>query len=170
MDVVVEGRLDESGHLRGDKVLTRVPANTRPEAKMAATDWSSDIRGGTSPMMMMGQICLLAAFVAVGYAAFACVLGARWERRTLLRTGLASAVGGMFALTVVMAVLVWALLVKDFSFNYVAQYSSRLLPWHYSLSALWVGQAGSLLLWTWMLGLLALVFRFWPWKQRERTS
>lgn len=118
-------------------------------------------------MRMMGQICLLAAFVGVGYAAFACVLGARWQRRTLLRTGHASAVGGMFALTVVMAVLFWALLVKDFSFNYVAQYSSQQLPWHYSLSALWVGQAGSLLLWAWMLGLLALTFRFWPWKQRS---
>jgi cytochrome c-type biogenesis protein CcmF len=118
-------------------------------------------------MIMIGQLCLLSAFVAVGYAAFACVWGARWERRTLLRTGLYSAVGGMFALTVVMVVLVWALLVKDFSFHYVAQYSSRLLPWHYSFSALWVGQAGSLLLWTWMLGLLALVFRFWPRKQRS---
>ncbi len=68
----------------------------------------------------------------------------------------------MLALTGVMVVLAWALLVKDFSFQYVAQYSSRLLPWHYSLSALWVGQAGSLLLWAWLLGLLALVFRCWP--------
>lgn len=113
-------------------------------------------------MRILGQICLLSAFVGVGYAAFACLIGACWERRTMQRTGLASAVGGMFALSVVMAVLAWALLVKDFSFDYVAQYSSRLLPWHYSLSALWVGQAGSLLLWTWMLGLLAMAFRFWP--------
>jgi cytochrome c-type biogenesis protein CcmF len=114
---------------------------------------------------MIGQVCLLAAFVGVGYAGYACVFGGRWQRRILLRTGYASAVGGVFALTVVMAVLFWALLVKDFSFHYVAQYSSRLLPWQYSLSALWVGQAGSLLLWAWMLGVLALVFRFWPGKQ-----
>ncbi len=116
-------------------------------------------------MTTIGQVCLLSAFVAVGYAAFACLLGARWEHRKLLRTGFASAAVGMFALTVVVAVLAWALLVKDFSFNYVAQYSSRRLPWHYSLSALWVGQAGSLLLWTWMLGILALAFRFWPRQQ-----
>ncbi len=116
-------------------------------------------------MIVIGQICLLTAFVAVSYAAFACVLGGRSDRRTLLRTGLASGVGGVFALTIVMAVLVGALLARDFSFNYVAQYSSRLLPWHYSLSALWVGQAGSLLLWTWMLGVLTLAFRFWPGKQ-----
>ncbi len=116
-------------------------------------------------MTMVGQICLLAAFVAVGYAAFACLLGSRWEHRNLRRTGLVSAVVGVVLLTIVMVVLAWALLKKDFDFQYVAQYSSRLLPWHYSLSALWVGQAGSLLLWTWMLGVLSLVFRFWPWKQ-----
>ena len=52
----------------------------------------------------------------------------------------------------------WALVCKDFDFEYVAHYTSRLLPWHYSLSALWVGQAGSLLLWTWLLMLLSFVF------------
>ena len=119
-------------------------------------------------MRMMGQICLLAAFVGVGYSAFACVVGSRFDRRGLQRTGLASALGGMLALSIVMVVLAWGLLVKDFSFNYVSQYSSRLLPWHYSLSALWVGQAGSLLLWSWMLGMLAIVFRFWPWKKASK--
>ena len=116
-------------------------------------------------MMALGELGLLAAFVAVGFAAFACHWGARWDNRNLHRAGLASAIGGMLALTVVMVVLACALLLKDFSFNYVAQYSSRNLPWHYSLSALWVGQAGSLLLWAWMLGILALAFRFWPGKQ-----
>jgi cytochrome c biogenesis factor len=72
-------------------------------------------------MILIGQICLLSTFVAFGYAAFACVWCARCERRTLLLTGQAGAVLGVFALTVVMIVLAWALLVRDFSFNYVAQ-------------------------------------------------
>ncbi len=116
-------------------------------------------------MRMLGQFCLLAAFVSIGYAAFATWFGARREFRTIRQTGLISAVVGMFALTIVMVVLAVALLSKDFSFHYVTQYTSQLLPWHYSLSALWVGQAGSLLLWAWMLGLLAMLFRFWPWKK-----
>lgn len=111
-------------------------------------------------MMIVGQLSLLAALVAVGFAGFACVLGSRWQRRGLVRAGVASAVAGIAALTVVIAVLASALLVKDFNFQYVAQYCSRQLPWHYSLSALWVGQAGSLLLWTWMTGLLALACRY----------
>lgn len=118
-------------------------------------------------MTGMGEICLLAAFVGVGYAAFTCLYGARWQRPALLRTGIASGVAGLLALTIVMAILAKALLEKDFSLQYVAQYSSQNLPWYYSLSALWVGQAGSLLLWAWLLGIVALLFRIWPWKRRS---
>lgn len=113
-------------------------------------------------MRILGEICLLAAFVSVGFAAFACIVGARCRRPGICRAGSIGALMGVGALTAVMAILIWALLVKDFHFNYVAQYSSRLLPWHYSVSALWVGQSGSLLLWAWMLGLLAIFFRFGP--------
>ncbi len=38
MDVVVEGRLDESGHLRGDKVLTRCASKYSSGATIGATD------------------------------------------------------------------------------------------------------------------------------------
>jgi cytochrome c-type biogenesis protein CcmF len=57
-----------------------------------------------------------------------------------------------------MVVLAVALVTKDFSFRYVADYSSWMLAWYFSLAALWVGQAGSLLLWAWFLGMLALVY------------
>lgn len=36
MDVVVEGRLDESGHLQGDKVLTKCASKYATEVKTAA--------------------------------------------------------------------------------------------------------------------------------------
>jgi cytochrome c-type biogenesis protein CcmF len=55
-------------------------------------------------------------------------------------------------------VLAQALLQRDFRFAYVAEYSHEQLPWHYSLSALWVGQEGSMLLWTWLLMLVTVVF------------
>ena len=73
----------------------------------------------------------------------------------------ASAVG-LAALTITMGLLIWALVSRDFRFEYVAQYVSRLLPWRYSLSALWVGQAGSLLLWTWMTAVIAILLRLLP--------
>ena len=62
------------------------------------------------------------------------------------------------ALMVSIGVLAQALLQRDFRFAYVAEYSHEQLPWHYSLSALWVGQEGSMLLWTWLLTLVTVVF------------
>jgi cytochrome c-type biogenesis protein CcmF len=113
-------------------------------------------------MRTVGQLCLLAAFVGSGYAAFACIVGARRPGRGLRLSGILAGVGSVAAVGVVVLVLARALVRKDFSFEYVAQYSSRLLSPEYSLSALWVGQAGSLLLWAWLLGILALAYRFWP--------
>jgi cytochrome c-type biogenesis protein CcmF len=113
-------------------------------------------------MRVFGQVCLLAAFVGAGYGAFASTAGWLSGNRTLRRTGLVSAVSSVIALTGTLVILAWALVARDFSFKYVTQYSSWLLAWHYSLSALWVGQAGSLLLWAWFLGTLALAYRFAP--------
>ena len=75
---------------------------------------------------------------------------------------MAAVTAGAVALSVVAVVLAWALVARDFSFAYVVQYSSRGLPWQFALLHSWVGQAGSLLLWAWFLGVLALVYRFWP--------
>ncbi len=47
--------------------------------------------------------------------------------------------------------LFYALGNNDFSIAYVAQHSARSMALGYRLAALWGGQAGSLLLWAWML-------------------
>jgi cytochrome c-type biogenesis protein CcmF len=73
------------------------------------------------------------------------------------RVAIYAALIGFFSLTITLAMLAVALLSRDFGFEYVAQYASRLLPWQYCLSALWVGQAGSLLLWAWMMAAMAML-------------
>jgi cytochrome c-type biogenesis protein CcmF len=113
-------------------------------------------------MQSLGRLCLPAAFVCSGYAAFVYLACRGRPGLRLSRAGTACAVAAFAALSGAVAVLAGALLAKDFTFDYVAQYSSRLLAWHYSLSALWVGQGGSLLLWAWILAGLALAFRFLP--------
>jgi cytochrome c-type biogenesis protein CcmF len=109
-------------------------------------------------MTIVGQIGLLTAFAGSGYAAFACVTGAWTRREALCRGGRWAGLVSLVALTFALGVLGWALCHNDFGFAYVAEYSSRLLPWYYAISALWVGQAGSLLLWAWLLGILSLPF------------
>jgi len=117
---------------------------------------------------VLGQLTLLIAFVAAGYSAFACALGWRFEHRSVLRSGYVSAFASVGALSILMLILIHALAHSDFRFAYVVQYSSRTLPWYYAISALWVGQAGSLLLWSWFLGVIALVYRFWPRQRLDR--
>ncbi len=109
-------------------------------------------------MTVAGQFCLLLAMICSGYAAFAAILGARSDSRTLRRSALFAAITAFAAVTVIVVILAHALVTKDFRFEYVTEYSDSLLPWHYSLSALWVGQAGSLLVWGWFVAALAMLF------------
>jgi len=113
-------------------------------------------------MKVIGEVCLLTCLIASGYAAFLSLLGARVKTVSRPRLAASSGLVGFAALSVTLAILAWALVSRDFSFEYVASYSSRLLPWQYRLSALWVGQAGSLLLWAWMVGAMAMALRFLP--------
>jgi len=59
-------------------------------------------------------------------------------------------------LTIATATLLWYFLIRDFNVEYVASYSDRSLGLWYTISALWAGQSGSLLLWSWILSLFAV--------------
>jgi cytochrome c-type biogenesis protein CcmF len=78
------------------------------------------------------------------------------------RAGILCGILAVACLSGAIVILGRALLIRDFSYEYVASYSSSLLSWQYALSALWVGQAGSLLLWAWFLNLVTLLFRILP--------
>ena len=47
--------------------------------------------------------------------------------------------------------LIYLLVSRDFSIRYVAEHVDTHLPLGYTISALWAGQEGSLLLWLWLL-------------------
>src|SRR5207247_8215890 len=73
---------------------------------------------------------------------------AAYQGRRRLHESARNALFGTFGATAVAAiVLLQALHARDFSFTYVAEHSSRKLPFPYSFSAFWGGQEGSLLLW-----------------------
>lgn len=112
-------------------------------------------------MRPLGETCLLISLVATGYASVLSMLRGNSSRAAQRLASLATVIG-FASLTITIAVLCWALVTRNFHFEYVAQYASRLLPWQYCFSALWVGQAGSLLLWAWMTALLAVVLRTVP--------
>src|ERR1043166_7292847 len=98
-------------------------------------------------MADLGRAALLVAF---GLALYAAVAGsfAAYQGRRRLHESARNALVGTFAATAVAAlVLLNAFRTRDFSFTYVADHSSRKLPFPYSFTAFWGGQEGSLLLW-----------------------
>ncbi len=68
----------------------------------------------------------------------------------------------LFLLMLVSGVLLAALLERDFSFQYVRDYTDSVLPWYYALTAFWAGQEGSFLLWTFFIALLGVVWIYSP--------
>jgi cytochrome c-type biogenesis protein CcmF len=73
----------------------------------------------------------------------------------------------MAAMVTVAVLVLWmSLLESDFSLEYVGSYTSLTLPTIYKFTALWGGQQGSLLFWTWLLSLFTAIVAF----QRRRDS
>ena len=98
-------------------------------------------------MPELGRAALL---IALGLALYATGAGgyAAWARKRRLAVSAQNALLAAFlAAAVASAILVAALVRRDFGFVYVADHTSRDLPLGYTLSAFWGGQEGSLLLW-----------------------
>jgi cytochrome c-type biogenesis protein CcmF len=111
-------------------------------------------------MADLGSFALLLALVASLWSVIVGVAGARGAGDDVVRSAEGALKGSALALTVAGLCLFGLLLAKDFSVEYVTEYTSRSLSVFYTLGAFWAGQAGSLLLWGWMVALAgALVLR-----------
>jgi cytochrome c-type biogenesis protein CcmF len=95
----------------------------------------------------LGRAALVVAFALVLYAALAGGYAAFRGRRRLLESARNALFAAFGASAVAAVVLLNAFRTHDFSFTYVADHSSRKLPFPYVYTAFWGGQAGSLLLW-----------------------
>src|SRR5215475_4682130 len=117
-------------------------------------------------MPELGRLAVCLALLCALTSVIVSVRGALTRRGDLVRTGehAAYAVFGLVALAVV--ILLRALLTHDFSLEYVAAYSSSTLPTNYVVAALWGGQKGSLLFWTFMLSLFTTIVQL---QNRERN-
>jgi cytochrome c-type biogenesis protein CcmF len=98
-------------------------------------------------MADLGRAALVLSFGLVVYALVAGAWAAYTRRRRLALSAQNALVAAFASTLVAAAVLLTALVRHDFSFDYVAEHTSRSLPLAYTISAFWGGQAGSLLLW-----------------------
>ncbi len=100
-------------------------------------------------MDIFGSFALLLALLAAGYA-FVAGITAILTRRTLLSKSARNAGMAICGLvTLAVAALEYFFFTDNFSLAYVAEHSNRALPLFYKFAALWSGQEGSLLFWSW---------------------
>jgi cytochrome c-type biogenesis protein CcmF len=111
-------------------------------------------------MAGLGAACLFVGLLSALYAAGAALYGARSGRREWV----VSARRAMYCLAGLLAIafviLQAAYLRTDLSFQLVEQNSSAQTPTFYKLTAMWSSQAGSLLLWVFVLSLFSSAVLF----------
>src|SRR5688500_17703102 len=112
----------------------------------------------------LGTAVLCAVLVASGYAFATSVASGRGRTHLL-----PAARAGVFATCALVALpvflLAYSFQAHDFRIRYVARYSDRSMPWWYLITALWGGQDGSLLWWSFLLSGYTGAF---VWRSEER--
>jgi cytochrome c-type biogenesis protein CcmF len=98
-------------------------------------------------MPELGRAALVVCLGLCAYAAVAGAVAGQRRRRRLALSAQNALIAAFGTAAAAGALLLVALLRRDFSNVYVADHTSRRLPTIYTISAFWGGQEGSLLLW-----------------------
>ncbi len=108
-------------------------------------------------MTHLGSLALYLAFLLAVYALFTSLWGALRQRPQWIASGVHAAYAVFGCVVMAVVALLHALLTRDFNLEYVSSYSSSTLPLQYTIAALWGGQKGSLLFWTFILNLFSTI-------------
>ncbi|WP_074652094.1 heme lyase CcmF/NrfE family subunit [Terriglobus roseus] len=126
------------------------------------------------PMPQFGSFALLLALCLSAYTFFAGSLALfamqrglqlRVSAERLAETARRAGLGSFIAVLCAAIALTWAAFTNDFSVEYIREHSNIALHPAYKFSALWSGQEGSLLLWSFLTAGYAFVLRL-----RHRTD
>ncbi len=102
-------------------------------------------------MYQFGSHILQVAFIVSIFTTVIGVFGFRKRRTEFLISSRRGVYLNFGLLSIATAILVVALLRHDFRVEYVASYTNSTLSPFYTLTALWAGQKGSMLFWSWIL-------------------
>ena len=115
-------------------------------------------------MILLGQFGLYLGLLGAAAAVALFISGRVAKNPQLSSAGNYATLASMMGLTIAVMVLFVGFLTRDFSMLYIAENHSKdvsNLAFWLDLSAIWAGQAGSLLFWAWLMTLFAgyLAFR-----------
>jgi cytochrome c-type biogenesis protein CcmF len=108
----------------------------------------------------LGTISLILALGFAVYTVIAATLGATRHHPRLVASAKRSTLAVTFLLLLASAALIVTFLIHDFGVVYVADQSSRTMPWYFVAAAFYSGQEGSLLYWALMLSIFSAIFIF----------
>lgn len=108
-------------------------------------------------MANIGYFAIILALVMSAYALIGYISGLRLRKDDLLKSATGGVIGAAIFTTIAGFIMIFLLMTSDFSIEYVASYTSSDLPAFYKFSALWAGNNGSLLLWAWLLTIIAAI-------------
>jgi cytochrome c-type biogenesis protein CcmF len=105
----------------------------------------------------MGNTVLIAAFISSLIAIAAYFAGGITRRRPLLILGNLGVFAAAGLVTAAAVFMVTLLVNHEFVFEYAAEYTSTDLSGIYLVSALWAGNQGAMLFWTWLVALIGVL-------------
>ena len=111
-------------------------------------------------MDIIGSFALILALLAAAYVFVAGIIGIRTRHPLLIKSARNAGMAIFPLVTLGVGCLVTLFFQNNFSMAYVAEHSNRALPVYYKFSALWAGQEGSLLFWSWLLSIYAFIALF----------
>jgi cytochrome c-type biogenesis protein CcmF len=119
-------------------------------------------------VILVGELSLWVALLMAAWAATVSFAGGAMGRRDLVASG-ERAIYATLAMVVLASLGLWtAIFTHDFSFKYVASFTSANLPKAYLFTAFWAGQSGSLLFWCLILSIYAAI-AVWTNRTRNRV-
>ncbi|MBI3764774.1 MAG: cytochrome c biogenesis protein CcsA, partial [Chloroflexi bacterium] len=98
-----------------------------------------------------GFFALVIAFLAALYAAAVGVAGAQQRRPEWVASARNAALAVWPLITLAALCLIALLVTEQYQIEYVSRVSSRAMPTFLKVTALWGGQAGSLVFWSWLM-------------------
>ncbi|HEY3314248.1 MAG TPA: heme lyase CcmF/NrfE family subunit [Bacillota bacterium] len=121
-------------------------------------------------MAELGRSFIWLALAVSAYGVAALSLGVSRLNGRLIKSGRAAAMVFAAAIVGASVVLLDRLVASDFSFEYVAINTNLGLPVLYKVSAFWAHNAGSLLLWTLVLGLYTAIVALSRYREDESAA
>jgi cytochrome c-type biogenesis protein CcmF len=113
----------------------------------------------------LGFFALVTAFLLCIYGAVAAGVGLRTREQRWVASARLATILSFPLLSISALVLIISLVNLDFNLEYVASVASQSMPVYLRATALWGGQAGSLLFWSWLMSAFACAVMLRDWRR-----